>query len=184
MIIEEQKIQLKDGRKLTLKSVQAPHAKLFLDHLIVTSTESYKNLNRGPEFWKNLSVEEEEKILNNLEKSTNSFMMGAFLENRIVGGVGIFGLNHEYTQHSATVGMSIRNEFSGAGLGTVMLKHTIEEAKKIGLHRLELSVRTYNLPGIALYEKVGFERIGLMKDAALIDGEYANEYSYQMILGA
>jgi RimJ/RimL family protein N-acetyltransferase len=184
MIINERSIKLQDGRELTLKSVQATHAKMFLDHLIITATESYRNLNRGPEFWKKMSVEDEEKLLTNIEKSSNSFMMGAFYEDRIVGGVGIFGLNHEFTQHSASVGMSIRNEFGGAGLGTAMLFYTIDEAKRFGVHRLELSVRTFNLAGIALYEKTGFERIGLMKDAALIDGEYVNEYSYQKILGA
>ena len=74
------------------------------------------------------------------------------------------------------------NEFSNSGLGTQMLQYTLELSKEIGFHRVELTVRTYNQPGIKLYEKLGFQKIGLLSDAAFIDGAFVDEYSFQIIL--
>ncbi len=51
-----------------------------------------------------------------------------------------------------------------------------------GFHRVELTVRTFNDSGIALYEKAGFKRVGLLKDVAFIDNAYVDEYLYQLIL--
>ena len=50
------------------------------------------------------------------------------------------------------------------------------------LHRIQLSVRTINDAGIRLYEKVGFERIGTLKEVAFIEGQFYDEFSYQLIL--
>lgn len=78
--------------------------------------------------------------------------------------------------------MSIQKAYGGIGLGMEMMKYTLSLARQAGFHRIELTVRTYNEPGIALYEKAGFQKVGLLKDAAFIDNEFADEYLYQLIL--
>lgn len=182
MIITEKHVVLRDGARLLLRSAIPSDSEAFLKHLIITGRESYRNLNRGAEHWERVSPDDQARFLEGIERSSNSFMMLAISVNTIVGGLGVFGMTHDFTVRNAMLGMSIQNEFGGRGLGGQMLEHALGEAKRIGLHRLELSVRTYNRAGIALYEKSGFERIGLLKDAAFIDGEYVNEYSYQKIL--
>ncbi len=78
--------------------------------------------------------------------------------------------------------MSIQASYCHSGLGTEMINHALQSAKEAGFHRAELTVRTYNEAGIALYEKVGFRRVGLMKHAAFIDNEHVDEYLYELIL--
>ena len=61
------------------------------------------------------------------------------------------------------------------------MEYTIESAKP-RFSRLELTVRTFNPSTIALYEKCGFEKVGLLKNAAFIDGEFMDELIYQRLL--
>lgn len=63
------------------------------------------------------------------------------------------------------------------GYGKELLEKVCAEAKKEGIAFFTLEVRSNNLPAIALYEKAGFNRVGLRKnyyqnplcDAVLMD---------------
>lgn len=50
------------------------------------------------------------------------------------------------------------------GLGRALLNHLIEDARAAGATTLLLEVRPSNAAGIALYEQLGFKRIGMRKD--------------------
>lgn len=180
MNIEAKRIKLKNGREVELRSPRPSEAQKFLDHLVITHEESYKNLDRLPESWKKMSVEDEKKIIEVFEASESRFFIVAIFEDKIVGGMGIVGDEREFRRHSSSLGMSIQNAFAGVGLGTEMMKHAFATAKGIDISRIELTVRTYNKPAIALYEKVGFERVGVLKKNAFVDGEFVDEYSYQV----
>ncbi len=182
MKVIPKKINLKDGRNLTLRSATPGDAENLLRHLRITHAESYKNLNQSTAYWQEFTTIEEEKILAGFESASEKFMLVAVYDGRIVGGLGFWGYQSEFVKRSAGIGMSIQKEFCGSGLGTEMMYFMINQAKQMGFHRIDLTVRTYNEAGIKLYEKVGFERVGLLKDAAFIDEEYVNEYSYQKIL--
>jgi len=64
----------------------------------------------------------------------------------------------------------------GRGLGTeateLMLEHAFE---RLGLHRVGLSVFSYNERAIRAYEKAGFVIEGRLRDAVLRDGRYFDE---------
>lgn len=154
----------------------------MLEHLQITHKESYENLNDTAENWKKFPVEDEEKILKDFESSNSKFLLCAFHDKKIVGGLGFVGSFGPFLKHSARLGMSIQKSFCDMGLGTEMLKYSLEMGKLSGFHRVELTVRTYNKPGIALYEKMGFKKVGLLKDAAFIDNEYVDEFLYQTLL--
>ncbi len=49
----------------------------------------------------------------------------------------------------------VQNAFSNMGLGSAMMKLAIETAKNKGFQRIDLTVRSFNRPAIALFEKVG-----------------------------
>lgn len=61
------------------------------------------------------------------------------------------------------------------GLGTqavrLLLQHGFTELR---LHRIALTVRADNLRAIRAYEKCGFAREGLLRDAAFIEGRYVD----------
>jgi len=64
----------------------------------------------------------------------------------------------------------------GRGLGTettsLMLSHAFE---RLALHRVGLTVFSYNLRAIRAYEKAGFRIEGRLRDAIMRDGRYFDE---------
>lgn len=84
--------------------------------------------------------------------------------------------------HRGTLGMGIVPGYRGQGLGTRLIKATLDAARAAGLRRIELDVHADNPRAIALYEKVGFVREGIARDAVRIDGRYIDSIGMAMIL--
>lgn len=182
MKISEKIVSLKDGQNARLLSAGPEHAELILQHLQISHAESYRNLNQTAAFWRQFSIEEEKRILSDFESAKNKFMLVAFVGDKIIGGLGLVGQGAEFNKHNASLGLSIQKAYCNTGLGTQLMTYAMTMAKEAGFHRIELTVRTYNKPGLALYEKLGFQRIGLLKDVAFIDGKFEDEFSFQKIL--
>jgi ribosomal protein S18 acetylase RimI-like enzyme len=68
--------------------------------------------------------------------------------------------------------MGLLSEFRGQGLGSKLLSAVLARAKTFGLEKVELHVYTSNTPAIALYEKFGFEREGLLRKYRKLDGQH------------
>ncbi|GAA1025969.1 GNAT family protein [Virgisporangium ochraceum] len=62
----------------------------------------------------------------------------------------------------------------GRGLGTEATRLTLGYAFGIGLHRVELEVYAFNPRAQAVYEKVGFVREGVRRDALRWDGGWVD----------
>lgn len=57
----------------------------------------------------------------------------------------------------------VREEFRGVGLGKRLLEHLMERATAAGVNEAFLEVRPSNLSAIRLYERLGFEQIGIRR---------------------
>jgi RimJ/RimL family protein N-acetyltransferase len=72
----------------------------------------------------------------------------------------------------------------GRGLGTeateLMVAHAIE---RLGLHRVGLTVFSYNLRAINAYQKAGFSIEGRLRDAIQRDGLYYDEVQMGILAG-
>lgn len=182
MKIQAKEVVLKNGERVLLRSAGPDDAENFLKHLRISHAESYLNLNRKEDGWNSVSVAEQQKALSEYEESPVKFMMAALAGNQVIGGLGFIGSPIEFRRHNASLGMSIQKKFGNLGLGRAMLQYSLEQGRTAGFCRVDLTVRTHNLTGIALYEKLGFKRNGTFKNIARIDGEYFDEYSYELFL--
>jgi len=182
-IIENKKIILKNGRQLILKSPEPQDAENLLNHLKRLFQTSYRNMNHPKNHWQTVSVEKETEILTDFKNSNQKFMISAFDGEKIVGNLGLFGYGGEFIKHNASLGMGLESDYHNLGLGTSLMQYALENATALNIKRVELHVRTFNQAGIQLYEKVGFRRIGVLKNAAFIDGEYFDECMYEILLG-
>jgi len=68
--------------------------------------------------------------------------------------------------------MGIIPPYRARGLGRRLIDAAVAQARKADFVRIELFVHSDNARAIALYEKVGFVREGVQRDAVYIDGEY------------
>ena len=83
--------------------------------------------------------------------------------------------------HRGSVGMGVVAEWRGRGIGFRLLDAALHAAFRQGFARVELEVRTDNARAIALYDKIGFVREGLLRDSLFIDGEYFDAIAMAII---
>ena len=111
-----------------------------------------------------------EFVLSNIANKVPQLV--ALRGNDVVGWCDISPMTHQGFTHCGRLGMGVRKDFRGLGIGTSLLEHTIGEAKEIGLERIELEVFASNIPSIRLYDKAGFVVEGVKKRGRKLDGEY------------
>jgi RimJ/RimL family protein N-acetyltransferase len=83
--------------------------------------------------------------------------------------------------HRGSVGMGVVAEWRRRGIGFRLLDAALDAAFRQGFARVELEVRTDNARAIALYDKIGFVREGLLRDSFFINGEYFDAIAMAII---
>jgi putative acetyltransferase len=80
------------------------------------------------------------------------------------GGQLVGQLDMELARYGvADLGMLVADGWRGQGLGTALLRAGIDWARGAGAHKVALQVWPHNDAAIALYEKHGFQREGLLR---------------------
>lgn len=81
-------------------------------------------------------------------------------------------------------GVAIHPDFGGKGLGSLMMHEIIALAKAMQKKRIELTTATENSTAIRLYEKMGFQKEGVLKDFCYMkyENRYLDEAVYALLL--
>ncbi|GAA0116092.1 GNAT family N-acetyltransferase [Clostridium senegalense] len=120
-----------------------------------------------------------EGIINNLSDNDH-MIVGEIQENdilKVVGVASLFVNKSNRVRHSASIGIMIRREYQGKGIGRALMENLIDLADNwLMLVRLELGVFTDNEKAINLYKALGFEIEGKRKYALIKNGKYEDEY--------
>ena len=77
-----------------------------------------------------------------------------------VGVVDLSRSSAQVMQHSMGLGIAVRAEYQGLGVGTMLMEAAKTLGMRLHLARLWLGVFDGNTPAIQLYRKVGFEESG------------------------
>lgn len=94
----------------------------------------------------------------------------ALTGDRSVGWCDIVRKPYRGFEHVGTLGMGVIKNERNKGIGSLLLKNTIQAAADIGITRIELETYRTNETAIHLYEKFGFETEGIKKQARILDG--------------
>jgi len=102
------------------------------------------------------------------------FTLGAWSTDRLVGAISCERDERVKVRHIGhIVGMMVRPQTQGQGVGRALLKACIAHACTLPeIELLTLSVTSSNASAIALYEKSGFTRYGQLPQAIKVGGEY------------
>lgn len=98
-----------------------------------------------------------------------------------LGMIDIF--DFDFRNKRAGIGILIRDEQNRKqGIGSEALKLLTDYCfSRLNLHQLYCNISEENEASIKLFTNQGFEKIGLKKDWCLVNGQYKNEYLYQLI---
>lgn len=103
------------------------------------------------------------------------------VEGEVVGWCDIQRRGFPSVAHRGSLGMGIVPTWRGRGLGLRLIEAALAQAWAARFARVELEVYADNARAIALYEKVGFVREGVARDAVFIDGEYRDAINMAIV---
>ena len=85
-------------------------------------------------------------------------------------------------RHCGTLGMGLRADHRGRGLGERLLRACLDKARAKGITRVTLDARADNERAIRLYERVGFRHEALKRHALRFDGVYYDAVQMSLLL--
>lgn len=166
------KVPVKDY-VLLIREAKPEDAEKMIEYVHIVSGES-KNIGFGPgEF--NITPEQEREIVTRYLETDNMIFLLGFIGEELVAMANFSSSQRPRLRHTGELGMSVKKKYWRHGIGQAMLQALIDWAKGTGIIRkMNLRVTTYNTAGIALYEKMGFKRVGVITRDMMIDGEFVD----------
>ncbi|MGO4731083.1 GNAT family N-acetyltransferase [Paenibacillus sp. 2KB_22] len=98
--------------------------------------------------------------------------------------IGHINLTIDRINNSGRLGKVLVGErnLKGHGIGQLMVQKVLNIAfEQLKLHRVSLGVFDFNLPAIACYEKAGFVKEGLLREARKVDNEFWNLWEMSIL---
>ena len=120
-----------------------------------------------------------ESVRDHLTKSAEGdHILVAVVNGEVVGVIGLHTSSRPRVNHRGEIGMMVRDDWRGKGVGAALMRAVIDLANKwLNLTRIELTVFTDNEAAIALYRKFGFEVEGTLRKYAFCDGNFVDAYA-------
>lgn len=121
--------------------------------------------------------------LNAAQKASDGFLFGirTVADDELVGYLELDGIL--WNQGVAWLGIAIGNPARrGHGFGREALELALAFAfDELNLHRVQLTVFSYNAAAVALYERLGFQREGVYREALHRDGQRFDMFLYGIL---
>lgn len=113
------------------------------------------------------TLEETEEFISSIISQSNakSYIIEHKESNQAVGIVSLSNIDYKNRSAECIIDIGVKNMW-GKGIGTAALSLIIEFAfSELNLHRIFLKVFSFNERAIKLYEKMGFKREGILRQA-------------------
>lgn len=91
---------------------------------------------------------------------------------------------HALTLHhrSCTLGIMIASAHQGEGYGTEAINWALDWAFRVaGMHAIRLSCFSFNERAVNLYQRLGFVKEGVMREAYYFDSKWYNRVSFSIL---
>ena len=141
---------------ITVREATPSDAAALLAHLKALAAEPGINIPLAPDEI-TTTVEQEKSLLADIAESERAIMLVAEAGGALVGELSLKAISpRRAVRHVATLGMSVKQDWRGKGVGRALMTDALAWAPTAGIKRIELYVYARNAPAIALYERFGF----------------------------
>lgn len=178
-------IQTKNGDSIILRPALVSEAEALLNAFKEILPTSPYILSTAESAAKK-TAETQIKWITESNDDPRSALIIAEHQGRIVGITNMAGFKDSKRGHRAGLGMSVHHDYRGQGLGEALLRRLIEVAQGLeDLRFLELNVMSANQPALRLYQKLGFQQTGYLREAyRQPDGTFTDDISMSLDLHA
>ena len=108
-----------------------------------------------------ITVEQEKEFLRQAYESKQSVHYGAWKNGQIIGHGNLSGFPRRMS-HRAEMSLAVMKSEWNQGIGSMLVEKLIHYARQNEIEIIQLEVRSDNTGAIHLYEKHGFQRIGII----------------------
>lgn len=167
---------LRNGKNVIIRKPKMDDAEAIIHVMTIADTETLFLARNPGEFC--TPVEREKQIIENVNADNDVEWFVAEYENKVIGqcSVGLVRRNARY-RHRAEVAFVILKDYCNLGIGGKMMEECIKWCKKKGVTQMELDVVKNNEKALKMYQRFGFEIIGIRENALCYqDSSYADEY--------
>ena len=167
---------------ITVREAKTTDAASLIAHLKALAAEPGINIPLAPDEIKT-TLDEEKDLLESIAESPSAIMLVAEAEGALVGELSLRAISpRRAVRHVATLGMSVKADWRGKGVGRALLTEALAWAPSAGITRVELYVYARNAPAIALYEKHGFAIEGRRRNFIREGDAYLDDYVMARLL--
>jgi len=173
--------ELKNTSQVIIRQAEKQDAKELIDfYNLVGGETSFLSFGEN-EFMVN--VETETGYIKNIKNKENSNFILAIIDDKIIGAASITSSEKRKMKHVGTLGIVIKKEYCGLGIGGKLIDNLINWSKQNGItKKITLLTRCDNYNAIELYKKKGFQIEGTLKEDNFENGRYYDTYTMGLIL--
>lgn len=99
----------------------------------------------------------------------------------VVGWCDILPTHGETRSHVGTLGIALLPQARHCGIGAKLMEASLAKARRKGLSRIELTVRTDNANAKRLYERFGFVTERVRRHAFLVDNQFYDTFTMALV---
>lgn len=174
-------VKLKNGETLIVRRPTPEDAEKMVSYLNKVGGESDFLLFGENEF--RLSVEQEKKYIEEINKQLNSIMLIGIIKDEIISVSQLHSPQRKRIAHTSELAISVGECVWGEGIGSIILGELINYAKQTGIIKIiNLTVHEENKRAINLYKKFGFMQIGLYEKYFFVNEKYYNAIMMNLYL--
>jgi ribosomal protein S18 acetylase RimI-like enzyme len=172
--------QAKDGREITLRAPLWSDLDDMLEFINALVDE-------GVEITVNRRMTRDEEVdwlagyLSRVEKDQVVGIV-AEVDGRFVGQVQVYPKGGR-SSHVGVLGISLARDYRDLGIGSELMREAEDQARRLGIEVMTLSVFATNERAIHVYEKTGYREVGRIPRHHLRDGEYIDSVIMAKDLG-
>ena len=168
-ILNDKKVVLRTPELSEAKTVLETYKQLLSEHSLVLS--QYVDEFKG-------TIESETNLLRKFrdDKDYKYVFLSAYVNDKYVGSCDyqVFGGSRR-NSHCVALGIALLEEYTGFGLGTLLMSEVVNIARENNFEYAKLNVISINNRAINLYKKLGFKECGRLENAVKYDdGSYAD----------
>ncbi|MGL4372578.1 MAG: GNAT family N-acetyltransferase [Turicibacter sp.] len=174
-------LTLKSGEVLVLRFQTIQDAENIVAYLNAIGGESDNLLFGKGEF--RLSIDAVRKIIEDTNQDDHKMKILGTINDEIVSMAQLSCPSHKRIEHNGEFSISVRKAYWNKGVGSAMMSELIAVARTNPMIKtVSLGVKSDNDHAMKLYEKFGFEKVGVHKNYINVEGRFYDEILMDLYL--